>query len=336
MKRTSDWILSQEFPSDITIQVGDSTFNLHKLPLSSRCGYIRKRASVINGSTPITHLDLTGMPGGAKAFELVVDFCYGEDLEITHDNVAMRCAAEHLEMTDDMTMAFNLIGKTEAYLDAVALASLAGAVAVLRHSEELLPASERVGVIGRCVDAIARITCGDIQFSMSLGATVPSVLPPKTVDDSWADEITDLRIDTFQRVLIAMKTRGFKGVALGTLIMLYAQKSLRKLNIVHGREMRKMEPRQEHEKRVVLETIRENEELKMEILRLRMHLTDASGGGVPVSGRPPLPPKKGGVGFVNSVSRKLGRLNPFMRLDSMAGGNVQTRPPIKDRRHSIS
>ncbi|KAK3150808.1 hypothetical protein QOZ80_3AG0238080 [Eleusine coracana subsp. coracana] len=593
MKRTSDWILSQEFPSDITIQVGDSTFNLHKLPLSSRCGYIRKRASVINGSTPITHLDLTGMPGGAKAFELVVDFCYGGDLEITHDNVAiLRCAAEHLEMTDDMTMAFNLIGKTESYLDAVALASLAGAVAVLRNSEELLPASEQVGLIGRCVDAIARITCSDIQFSMSLGATVPSVLPPKTVDDSWADEITDLRIDTFQRVLIAMKTRGFKGVALGTLIMLYAQKSLRKLNIVHGREMRKMEPRLEHEKRVVLETIvsllprekntvslsflsmllraalcldttlacrmdlerrmaaqlghavlddllipsfppgtagstafdvdavqrilvgyveheaeaarrldystdddfdspasdagvvgrlmeaylaeiasdvnlsidkftgfaemiperarfnedgmyraiylkahphlseaerkkvckvmdcqklsreacahaaqndrlpvqtvvqvlyheqrrlreapmreahpppppsssgsespgmsyrpppppslmsrhrsvpdevarlqRENEELKMEILRLRMHLTDASGGGVPASGRPPLPPKKGGVGFVNSVSRKLGRLNPFMRLDSMAGGNVQTKPPIKDRRHSIS
>jgi len=31
MKRTSDWILSQEFPSDITIQVGEATFNLHKV-----------------------------------------------------------------------------------------------------------------------------------------------------------------------------------------------------------------------------------------------------------------------------------------------------------------
>lgn len=200
-----------------------------QLPLASRCGYIRKHASVINGSKAITHLDLTGMPGGAKAFELVVDFCYGEDLEITHDNVAvLRCAAEHLEMTDD-TMAFNLVRRTEAYLEAEALASLAGAVTVLRKAEELLPASERVGLVGRCVDAVACITCGDSHFSMSLGATVPSALPPKAVDDSWADEITDLRIDTFQRVLIAMKTRGFKGVALGTLVMLYAQKSLRKL-----------------------------------------------------------------------------------------------------------
>jgi hypothetical protein len=47
----------------------------------------------------------------------------------------------------------------------------------------------------------------------------------------WADELTALRIDTFQRVMIAMKARGFKGIAMGTMIMLYAQKSLRRLVI---------------------------------------------------------------------------------------------------------
>ncbi|TVU47999.1 hypothetical protein EJB05_07618 [Eragrostis curvula] len=444
MKRTSDWILSQEFlsqefPSDITIQVGESTFNLHKLPMASRCGYIRKQVSGINGSkSTATHLEITGMPGGAKAFELVVKFCYGEKLEITEDNVAtLRCAAERLEMTDDAIVAGNLVGRTEAYLEAVALASLAGAVAVLRKAEELLPVAEQVGLVSRCVDAIACITCNDSQFSMSLGATADgvSLSPPKAVDDWWADGLTDLRIDTFQRVLIAMKARGFKGVALGTLIMLYAQKSLRKLNIMHGREMKKMDPRQEHEKRVAhpslneverknvckvmdcqklshkacahaaqndrlpVQTVvqvlyheqrrlrdaiphppspepaafvgaspampysykpspptmitmgrdarsvpdevarlqRENEELKMEILRLKMRLRDVSSGtgGIPASGRPPLP-KKAGAGFVNSVSKKLGRLNPFMRLDNaMGGGRVRAELP-KDRRHSIS
>ncbi|XP_062216497.1 BTB/POZ domain-containing protein SR1IP1-like [Phragmites australis] len=261
MKRTSDWILSQEFPSDITIQVRESTFNLHKLPLASRCGYIRKQVSGINGSK-VTHLEIAGMPGGAKAFELVTKFCYGENFEITEDNVAtLRCAAEHLEMTDECKTG-NLIGRTEAYLEAVALVSLAGAVTVLRKSEELLPVSEEVDIIGRCIDAIAYITCSDSQFSMSLGTTAGSydgvsglsVLPPKAIDDWWADELTSLRIDTFQRVLIAMKARGFKGIALGTLIMLYAQKSLRRLDI-HGRDRKKMDPRQEHEKRVVLETI---------------------------------------------------------------------------------
>ncbi|OEL32896.1 BTB/POZ domain-containing protein [Dichanthelium oligosanthes] len=444
MKRTSDWILSQEIPSDITIQVGDATFNLHKLPLASRCGYIRKQVS--NGSKA-THIDITGMPGGAKAFELVTKFCYGENFEITEDNVAMlRCAAEHLEMTDESKGA-NLVGRTEAYLEAVALMSLAGAVTVLRKSEELLPVAEEVDLVGRSVDAIAYITCSDSQFTMSLGTAAGSfngVSVSKAVDDWWADELTSLRIDTFQRVLIAMKARGFKGIALGTLIMLYAQKSLRRLDI-HGRDKKKMDPRQEHEKRVVLETIahpslseaerkkvckamdcqklsreacahaaqndrlpvqtvvqvlyheqrrlreapgthapsgassfyggesptpslpykptpsllgrhargggapdevsrlqRENDELKMELLRLKMRLRDptalppTSVGAPQPSGRPPLPKKPGGGGggFMNNVSKKLGKLNPFLRLDAVGGAKVRTKPP-KDRRHSI-
>lgn len=208
---------------------------LLQLPLASTCGYIRKQVSGINGSK-VTHIDLTGMPGGAAAFELVTKFCYGESFEITDDSVAMlRCAAEHLEMTDDDgSRGGNLAGRTEAYLEAVALTSLAGAVTVLRRTEDLLPVSEEVGLVGRCADAIAYITCNESQFSMSLGNNANgnagmAVSSFKAVDDWLADELTSLRIDTFQRVLIAMKARGFKGIALGTLIMLYAQKSLRRL-----------------------------------------------------------------------------------------------------------
>jgi hypothetical protein len=203
-----------------------------QLPLAAWCGYIRKQVSVIDGSTVATRIDLTGMPGGAGAFELVTKFCYGESLEITEDNVALlRCAAEHLEMTDD-SKGLNLAGRAEAYLEGVALMSLAGAVTVLRKSEELLPVAEEVDLVGRCVGAIAHITCSNSQFSAALGSTAggySSASVSKAVDAWWADELTSLRIDTFQRVLIAMKARGFKGIALGTLIMLYAQKSLRRL-----------------------------------------------------------------------------------------------------------
>jgi hypothetical protein len=200
-----------------------------QLPLASRCGYIREQVSGINGSR-VTHIDITGLPGGAAAFELVTKFCYGENFELTEDNVAMlRCAAEHLEMTDDDSRGGNLAGRTEAYLEAVALMSLAGAVTVLRRSEDLLPVSEEVDLVGRCVDAIAYFTCNDSQFSMSNGNGM-DVSSSKVIIDDWlADELTSLRIDTFQRVVIAMKARGFKGIALGTLIMLYAQKSLRML-----------------------------------------------------------------------------------------------------------
>ncbi|KAF0910808.1 hypothetical protein E2562_004775 [Oryza meyeriana var. granulata] len=261
MKRTSDWILSHEIPSDITIKVDDAAFNLHKLPLASKCGYIKKQVSGLAGNK-VTHLEIAGMPGGSKAFELVVKFCYGVNFEITVDNVAMlRCAAEHLEMTEECKPG-NLVGRTEAYLEEVALASLEGAVTVLRKAEELLPASEKARLIGRCIDAIASIFCGgESQFSMSLGTpggggvyNGVSAAALREVDDWCADELTALRIDTFQRVMIAMKARGFKGIAMGTLIMLYAQKSLRRLDM-HGRDRKKMGARQEHEKRVVLETI---------------------------------------------------------------------------------
>jgi hypothetical protein len=196
-----------------------------QLPLASKCGYIRKLVSGANGSR-VTHLEITGMPGDAKAFDLVIKFCYGVNFEITADNVAMlRCAAEHLEMTEECKPG-NLIGRAEAYLEEVALASLAGAVTALRRAEELLPASDKVRLVGRCIDAVASMTCGDgVSTDGDDGGLKP-------VDEYWwADELTALRIDTFQRVMIAMKARGFKGIAMGTMIMLYAQKSLRRLVI---------------------------------------------------------------------------------------------------------
>uniref|UniRef100_A0A3Q7FD70 NPH3 domain-containing protein n=1 Tax=Solanum lycopersicum TaxID=4081 RepID=A0A3Q7FD70_SOLLC len=77
---------------------------------------------------------------------------------------------------------------------------------------------------------------------------------PKSIVNWWSEDLTVLRIDFFQRVLIAMMGRGFKQYALGPILMLYAQKSLRCLEIF-GKGRKKIEPKQEHEKRVVVETI---------------------------------------------------------------------------------
>ena len=46
-------------------------------------------------------IELNDIPGGAKTFELVAKFCYGVKLELTAGNaVYLRCAAEHLDMTE--------------------------------------------------------------------------------------------------------------------------------------------------------------------------------------------------------------------------------------------
>lgn len=80
---------------------------------------------------------------------------------------------------------------------------------------------------------------------------------------------------------------------------------------------------------------RENADLKLELFRLRMRLKELEkpSGNITSAGKPPLPKKS----IINSVSKKLGRLYPFMRSDSVKplSGKMMTKPP-KDRRHSIS
>ncbi|CAN4079755.1 unnamed protein product [Withania somnifera] len=247
MKRTSEWIFSQEIPSDVTVNAGGTSFALHKFPLVSKSGYIRKLISESSGAD-VSTIEIPDIPGGGEAFELAAKFCYGINFEISTENIALlRCAAEYLEMTEAYAVG-NLVGRTEAYFNEVAIKSLAGAVTILHSSENLLPIAEKVKLVSRCIDTIAYIACKDNQFSTSGRAEAGPIV------DWWSEDLTVLRIDFFQRVLIAMMGRGFKQYALGPILMLYAQKSLRGLEIF-GKGRKKIEPKQEHEKRVVLETI---------------------------------------------------------------------------------
>ncbi|XVF61305.1 hypothetical protein PTKIN_Ptkin08bG0119700 [Pterospermum kingtungense] len=260
MKRTTEWIFSQEIPSDVTVHVGGASFSLHKFPLVSKCGYIKKVVSK-SGDADISVIEIPDVPGGADSFELAAKFCYGINFEMSSENIAMlRCAAEYLEMTEDYAVG-NLVGRTEVYVNEVALKSLAGAVSVLHASENLLPIAEKVKLVGRCIDAIAYLVCKESQLCMSgrsesgndseISSTISNSKPNV---DWWAEDLVVLRIDIFQRVLIAMLARGFKQYALGPVLMLYAQKALRGLEIL-GKGRKKIEPREEHEKRVVLETL---------------------------------------------------------------------------------
>lgn len=183
-----------------------------QFPLISKCGYIRKLLSEAIESE-VSDIEIPNVPGGEEAFELAAKFCYGINFEISTENIAaLRCVAAYLEMTEDSAVG-NLVSRTEAYLDEVALKTLSGAVSILHHSENLIPIAEEVKLVSRCVDAIAYIACKESQLHM----------------DWWSEDLTVLRIDFFQRVLIAMMARGFKQYALGPVLMLYAQKSLRGL-----------------------------------------------------------------------------------------------------------
>lgn len=84
---------------------------------------------------------------------------------------------------------------------------------------------------------------------------------------------------------------------------------------------------------------RENQDLKFELLKMKTKLKElekpagdksAIGSPLPSYDKPPLPRKS----FIGSVSKKLGRLYPFVR-DGAVPPKGRTKPP-KDRRHSVS
>ncbi|KAG9140411.1 hypothetical protein Leryth_018540 [Lithospermum erythrorhizon] len=261
MQRTSEWIFSQEISSDVTVIAGGTSFSLHKFPLVSKCGRLRKLVSE-STEADVCVIELPEIPGGDEGFELAAKFCYGINFEIGMENIAMlRCAAEFLEMTEDYAIG-NLVGRTESYLNEVALKNLTGAVSILHSAESFFQIAEKVKLVSRCIDMIAYIACKDSQFSSSSGMAesggdslnTPVVLHQKPIVDWWAEDLVMLRIDLFQRVLIAMISRGFKQCTLAPLLMLYAQKSLRGLE-TFGKGRKKMEPKDEHEKRVILESI---------------------------------------------------------------------------------
>lgn len=212
-----------------------------QFPLVSKCGHIRKLVSESSDSD-LSVIELPNIPGGAEAFELAAKFCYGINFEIGTENIVMlRCAAEYLEMTEDYAVG-NLVGRTDAYLNEVALNSLAGSVSILHMSENFLPIAEKVKLVSRCIDAIAYMACKESQFcisgrteSITEGVISASVPQPKPLVDWWAEDLTVLRIDMFHRALIAMMARGFKQYALGPILMLYAQKSLRGLVRSHSK-----------------------------------------------------------------------------------------------------
>lgn len=202
--------------------------------MSSKCGYIRKRVLEAKNKD-LSVIEIPDIPGGAELFEMAAKFCYGINFEIAIENIAtLRCAAEYLEMTEEYATG-NLVDKTEAYLSEVVFKSLSNAISVLHSSENLLPMAEDVKLVSRSIDAVAYLACKESQFSSSWGtensleSASSSTSHIKSIVDWWAEDLTVLRIDVFQRVLMAMKSRGFKEYALGPILMLYAQKSLRGL-----------------------------------------------------------------------------------------------------------
>ncbi|XP_022967213.1 BTB/POZ domain-containing protein At5g48800-like [Cucurbita maxima] len=230
--RCNEWIF-RDVPSDITIEVAGVTFSLHKFPLVSRSGRIRRLVAEHRDSD-ISKVELLNLPGGAESFELAAKFCYGINFEITPGNVAqLCCASDYLEMSEEFSKD-NLGSRAEEYLESIVSKNLEMCVEVLQQCENLLPLADELKVVSRCIDAIASKACTEqiassfsrLEYSssgrlhMSKQATCDS--------DWWIEDISVLRVDLYERVITAMKCRGVRPESIGASLVNYAQRELTK------------------------------------------------------------------------------------------------------------
>ncbi|CAK9144765.1 unnamed protein product [Ilex paraguariensis] len=145
--------------TDVVIHVQSSSFHLHKDPLASKCGYLKRQLGQMSEITLSPPLNIT-----AATFALVADFCYGTHLVITPFNVAaLRTAAELLEMTEtNGACQENLRQKTETYFRRAVAVNREYALIVFRSCLSLLPEAEKTAfLVSRCIEALSLMDDGD-------------------------------------------------------------------------------------------------------------------------------------------------------------------------------
>ncbi|KAL2488171.1 BTB/POZ domain-containing protein [Forsythia ovata] len=221
----------RDVPSDITIEVDGGTFSLHKFPLVSRSGRIRKLVAE-HRESDISRMELLSLPGGAESFELAAKFCYGVNFEITAANAAqLCCVSDYLEMTEEYSKN-NLGSRAEEYLESVVCKNLEMCVEVLQQCENLLPLADELKIVTQCIDAIASKACVEqiassfSRLEYSSSGRLHMSKTTKSEGDWWIEDLSVLRIDLYQRVITAMKCRGVRPESIGASLVTYAQKEL--------------------------------------------------------------------------------------------------------------
>ncbi|KAL4576591.1 hypothetical protein LXL04_012687 [Taraxacum kok-saghyz] len=241
------WQCTSGLPSDVTIEIGETSFNLHKFPLISRSGLLTKligdNPEELEG--PVCTVHLNDIPGGCKAFELVAKFCYSVKLELnSHNVISLRCAADYLQMTDEHGDE-NLITQTEAFLKEV-FTTWSDTMDALESCEEVLSDAEDLNLISRCIDSLAikacsgqnpynpRATSADdnnlTQTSIVWNGIPTSNKPQTSGDGWWYKDVSFLGLHLYKRVIQAMELAGMKPETIAGSLVGYAKKYIPLMN----------------------------------------------------------------------------------------------------------
>ncbi|CAI0473256.1 unnamed protein product [Linum tenue] len=239
------WFCSSGLQSDCIVEVGESSFHLHKFPLLTRSKLLEDliaEQSTNNGTTCILQLD--DLPGGTNSFLLVAKFCYGVRIELDALNIVrLRCAAEYLGMTEEYGEG-NLISQTENFLNEV-FNHWTDSLQALETCEEVFPLAEEIHIVSRCIRSIAMKACADpclFSWPMSARSRDATRSPEEgnvfwngiwisgksnTVgDDWWYEDVSFLTLPLYKRLIQEVISNGMKPEKVAGALMCYARRYL--------------------------------------------------------------------------------------------------------------
>lgn len=231
--------VSSEVSSDLIIQVKGSRYLLHKFPLLSKCLRLQRLSSESPESSQHQMVQLADFPGGVEAFELCAKFCYGITITVSAYNiVAARCAAEYLQMTEDVEKG-NLIYKLEVFFNSCILHGWKDSIVTLQSTKAYPMWSEDLAITSRCIEAIAsKVLSHPSKVSLSHSYSrrgrddmscngAESMRHKPESKGWWGEDIAELGIDLYWRTMIAIKSGGkTPSHLLGDALKIYASRWL--------------------------------------------------------------------------------------------------------------
>nr|XP_004239131.1 BTB/POZ domain-containing protein At1g67900 isoform X1 [Solanum lycopersicum] len=226
--------VNSEVISDLIVQVKGSRYLLHKFPLLSKCSRLQRLCSEIPETSQHQIVQLPDFPGGIEAFEICAKFCYGITITLSAYNiVAARCAAEYLQMTEDVEKG-NLIYKLEVFFNSCILSGWKDSIVTLQTTKSFPLWSEDLVITSRCIEAIASKVLANPNLSRrgprdDISCVESDSRRHNKVSSKvwWAEDLAELSIDLYWRSMIAIKSGGKVAAAvIGDALRVYASRWL--------------------------------------------------------------------------------------------------------------
>lgn len=210
------WGEATGFPTTVTVYIKGHSFKLHKFPLVSRSGFLKRQ--LMEGNE--IYLPQT-FPGGAETFEMIAAYCYGSSILMNPFNIAaLRCAAEFLEMTEEYCRG-NLCKQSEFYFNQVILKNQEDAIEVLRNCKNLHPLAEEMLIVNSCVEAISmRVLMGLFETKYQLNEEIFV----ESCEDWWINDLLTLPFDYFGQIIACIRRRGMPEKFIGRALLFYVDR----------------------------------------------------------------------------------------------------------------